>query len=96
MGMVIVVIAIVLWISHKKTGNVGVNGAAGSGFKLPDWLFKGIGIFLLIMLILNVSEVWIFVKSESNNWWPLVKESGHNFSKQLREFFGYMSEGGGK
>lgn len=83
MNLTVVIIGIVLWIMYKK----------GSG-ALPSWLFKAIGIFLLIMLVRNMSAAFHFVFDESDNWWPLVKENAAHFSKGLRDLLQAMMNGG--
>lgn len=85
MNLTVVIIGIVLWIMYKK----------GSG-SLPSWLFKAIGIFLLIMLVRNMSAAYQFIFDESDNWWPLIKENAANFSKGLRELLQTMTDGGAK
>lgn len=86
LGLVVVIIGIVLWLSHSRSA--ATSGNTGSGFKIPTWLFKGIGIFLLVMLVLNASDFIAVIKTESRNWWPIVKENAQNMSTWLREFFG--------
>ncbi|ASA20276.1 hypothetical protein [Paenibacillus donghaensis] len=83
MNLTVVVIALMLWIVYKK----GSNG-------LPSWLVKTIGVFLIIMLIRNLGEVYQFVFVESDAWWPLVKENGARFSENLRSLLRKMMEGG--
>lgn len=91
MAIVVVIIGIVLWLSHSKTGTA--PGSAGGGFKIPSWLFKGIGIFLIVMLISNISDLISVVRTEGNSWWPIIKENGQNISKWLRELVGNVTGG---
>lgn len=84
MGLIVVIICIVLWISHKR---------GEGGFKIPSWLFKGIGIFLIFVLLQNIKDVYVFLTTESSSWWPLVQENAAKFSASLREFIRTLTGG---
>jgi len=76
LALVVAIIAIVLWVSHNKTSTSSI---------IPSWLFKGIGIFLLIMFLYNLTDAINFLKTESVSWWPIIRQGGTNFSEYLRD-----------
>lgn len=66
------------------------SGSNGEKKSMPSWLWKAIGVFLIIMLVRNLTDAYHFVFKESDSWWPIVKENAQNISKGLRDLLDTM------
>ncbi|GIP08840.1 hypothetical protein J1TS5_10100 [Paenibacillus macerans] len=86
MNLLVVLIGLLLFFLYKK---------GPAGMKLPSWIATSIGIFLLFMLLRNISDAFDFLVNESDHWWPLIKENAQNLSAGFRELLRkIMNEGG--
>ncbi|MEK3868053.1 MULTISPECIES: hypothetical protein [Paenibacillus] len=79
----VLIIGIVFWGLYKY----------GDKFKVPSLLWKAIGVFLLIMLVRNISDVYDLVVVQADQWWPIVKENANDLANGLLGFFKHMKAG---
>lgn len=83
--MAIGIVVVVLYRNRdRQSGNL----------RLPAWGWNLVGIFLFYMFLRNANETLKFVNSESDQWWPIIKETAHELSEQLRKLFNLFKEGG--
>jgi len=86
--MVVVVAGVILAILYRNRDKV--TGAV----RLPSWIWKGIGIFLILMLLRNVPDVVKFFTSEADQWWIIIYDNAVKWAAGLRHFFKIMTGGG--
>ncbi|MBA9086504.1 hypothetical protein FHR92_002982 [Fontibacillus solani] len=86
MNLTVVIIGLVLLFLYKR-------GSGESSVKMPSWIFTAVGIFLLIMLLRNLTDAYQLIFHESDAWWPLIKENARNLSEGLRELLRKMMKG---
>lgn len=80
LDLIIICAGILLAILYRNRDQV--TGAV----RLPGWLWKGIGIFLLIMLLRHLKDVVKFTSNEADQWWPIIYHNAVKLAEILRNF----------
>lgn len=80
MNMLVVVIGLGLLLLHRYRDR----------FVMPKWVWTGIGLFLLFMLLRNSSEVYSIVSEQSDAWWPVVEDIATKLSDGLRDMINHL------
>ncbi|MGG4145692.1 hypothetical protein ABEW34_21585 [Paenibacillus algorifonticola] len=84
MYTLVLLVGLVLWFLHRH----------GTNIVIPKWLWHIIGLFLIFMIVKNISDVFAFANDEAGEWWPLVRQNAQQMSAQLRELIRDMMQGG--
>lgn len=84
MPTIVLIIGICFWLLYKF---------GGERKEIHPWIWKGVGLFLLFVVIQNLSEFYQFIIKESDAWWPLIKENAHRLADGIRNLITVIMKG---
>jgi hypothetical protein len=68
----------VAWIYRNRDPETG-------RIHIPNGLWKGVGIFIGLMVVRHFPDVFSMVAYESDAWWPIVKKHALKMATGLRQ-----------
>jgi hypothetical protein len=94
----VLVIGITFWILYRYGGqsqNRGMNPQGPTIFeRVIAWVWKIAGVFLAIMFIRNLKEVYDFLAQQGDQWFPVIKENVDRMLTNLLKLIKKMMRGG--
>lgn len=80
---IVVLLGAMIWVLHKFSGST----------RSITWIKNALLVFLIIIILRNLEDVYHFVVRESAMWWPLIKQSAADMSENMREFLSSLKGG---
>jgi hypothetical protein len=73
----------VAWMYRNRDPETGL-------VRIPNGLWKVVGLFVGFMLVRHFSDVFSIVTSESDAWWPIVEMNAMKMAAGLRQLIQSM------
>lgn len=101
MNSVVLIIGLTFWFFYRYGGGQNTNNGrtlnqqGNSTFEqVISWVWKISGVFLFIMVIRNLKEVYDFFVEQGDQWFPVIKESVDRMLTSLLQLIKKMLKGG--
>lgn len=80
MVSLILIVVVVIFVVKKFIVN----------FVIPKWIWTALGLFLVVVVIYNPQNVWSFITTEAEKWYPVLESGAQTFMDGIRGFIGQM------
>ena len=99
MNTMVLGIGITFWLLYRYGGGQnqsrGMNPQGSTPFeRVIVWIWRIAGVFLAMMVIRNLKEVYDFFAQQGDQWFPVVKESVDRMLTNLLQLIKKMMKGG--